>query len=349
MGSAATTGRRWGRRLGAVLSLGIALFGAPSLAQTPDDLAAARLTFNEGKELEKRNAWGEALAKFKKVAGVKMTPQVRFHIALCEENLGNLISAMKGFQLAAEDARQVGSTAAEVAEKAPVRAEALRKRIGTVKINVSGKVITSKVVLDGAPLAAASFGTEIPVDPGAHVVEIQDASGKKISRKELTIGERGAEQVSVEINDTEPPPPPTSSPPLPSPYEASSSPPPVAPAPAPTPPPPSRAPAYIVGTVGLVFLLGAGALFGISQYTIFDIRRNCKDQPNGKGCDVGYENEAALGRLFLPLSGAALGVGLTGVVTASILFVALTPKKSASKAAITIAPTGLGIQIRGVF
>lgn len=348
MGNAATTGRRWGRQLGAALALGVALSGSPSLAQAPEDLAAARQTFNEGKELEKRNAWGEALAKFKRVAGVKMTPQVRFHIALCEENLGNLVSAMKGFQLAAEDARQVGSTAAEVAEKAPVRAEALRKRIGTVKINVSGKVITSKVVLDGAPLAAASFGTEIPVDPGTHVIEIQDASGKRISRKELTVGEHGAEQASVEVNDTEPTPPSSSTAPVPPPSASSSEAAPVAPPPSPSSP--SRAPAYIVGTVGLVFLLGGGALFGVSQYTIFDVRRNCKDPTNNKLCNADYKNEADYGRLFLPLSGAALGVGLAGLVTAGILWVALTPKKSASaKASITIAPTGSGIQLRGAF
>ena len=33
-----------------------------------------------------------------------MTPQVRFHIALCMENVGMLTQALEGFQLAAREA-----------------------------------------------------------------------------------------------------------------------------------------------------------------------------------------------------------------------------------------------------
>jgi hypothetical protein len=316
-----------------MLALGVALSGAPALAQTAQDLAAARQIFNDGKELEKLRDWAGALEKFKKVAGVKMTPQVRFHIALCEENLGNFASAMRGFQLAAEEARLAGSTAAEVAEKAPPRVEALRKRIGMLKIEVTGKVITSKILLDGLPVVEASFGVELPVNPGDHVVEVNDASGKSTFRKQLTIREQGAERVSVEINDEPLPLPPPKV---------------IIVAPPPTPQP-SRAPVFIAGGTGLAFLLASGALFAAEQVTIFDVSKHCPPFVLPK-CESAYKFEADLGQLYLTLSEISLGVGVAGLATAGILWFALTPKKSApSKAAISISPAGPGIVIRGVF
>src|ERR1700730_6730668 len=136
----------WSREVAVALVLGAAL-AAPtvSFAQaTPEELAAARQLFNEGKELEKQKSYEGALEKFKKVAAVKTTPQVRFHIALCEENLGHLVSAMKGFDLAAEDAKQAGAAAVEVATNAPARADALRARIPKLRLDATGKVTTSK-------------------------------------------------------------------------------------------------------------------------------------------------------------------------------------------------------------
>src|SRR5262249_19640015 len=92
------------RRIAAARALGavVAAAGGPAAAQTDEELHRLRGVFNEGRELETKKQWGDALKKFEIVAATKMTPQVRFHIALCEENLGKLVSAMKGFDLAAE-------------------------------------------------------------------------------------------------------------------------------------------------------------------------------------------------------------------------------------------------------
>ncbi len=120
---------------------------------------------------------------------VKMTPQVRFHIALCEENLGRFVSAIKGFELAGEEAKLAGSAAAEVEKLAPERAAALRSRVGKLRVQVSGKIIDSKVVLDDVALTASSFGADIPVDPGAHVIEVRDKDGKSAFKKDVNVAE----------------------------------------------------------------------------------------------------------------------------------------------------------------
>lgn len=324
--------RRLGARLvlGAAVCVGLTLASAPCGAQSAAELAAARQTFSEGKDLEKRGEWAEALDRFKKVARVKMTPQVRFHVALCEENLGRLVSAMKGFQLAAEEARQAGATAAEVAVLAPERATALQKRVGSVTVHVSGKIIDSSVTLDGARLAPASIDAAIPVDPGAHVVEVLSAEGKSSSRAEVTVAEHGETQITVAVADAQPKPQPPSE--------------------EPQPVKGSRVPAYIVGGVGIAALVGSAASFGFSVYASNTIQREAHCDASYGGCDPQYQSLGDAGKISSIASPIALGVGFVGIATASVLWVTLGPKRpSQQPAALAISPSVRGLAIRGEF
>src|SRR5689334_16529333 len=51
-------------------------------------LDKARAQFQQGLALETAGDWAGALSLFVQVAAVKLTPQVRFHVGLCEEHLG---------------------------------------------------------------------------------------------------------------------------------------------------------------------------------------------------------------------------------------------------------------------
>src|SRR5262249_47147754 len=62
------------------------------------DLEKAKKAFFEGIAFEEQKKWDEALKRFEAVAKVRMTPQVRFHIALCKENLGMLVEALHDFE-----------------------------------------------------------------------------------------------------------------------------------------------------------------------------------------------------------------------------------------------------------
>src|SRR5438445_12559377 len=73
--------------------------GGPSAKEMEE----AKKKFFEGMDLEKEKKWGEALKNFQDVAKVRMTPQVRFHIALCEEMEGMLIEALRDFEVAERD------------------------------------------------------------------------------------------------------------------------------------------------------------------------------------------------------------------------------------------------------
>ena len=331
-------------RLAAAVALGLALGAAPTASAfaddpSPEELAAARALFNEGKDEEKRNEWQSALEKFKKVAGVKMTPQVRFHIALCDENLGHLVSAINGFELASGEAKKAGKSAADVAENAPPRADALRKRVPTLKLHPTGRVERSRILLDGSAVATALLDTDIPVDPGSHVIEV-DTSGKPGFRHELTLAERETQTLEVEVDDKDEPAP--------------------AAAPVPTAPPPApkrlTLPVMVAGGVGVVGLVGAGVFFGLRQSTISEVRSHCKNGDNG--CDPNDYPTSVNGARYGTASSVLFGVGLAGLATAGVLFFVLPPKPTAAatpaappppQATLRIAPAPGGASVLGTF
>ena len=95
-------------RLAVVLAVTlVAAPGAPA-DPTPAELAEAREWFAKARRLEDTGQWSEALELLQRVAAVKTTPQVRFHIALCMENVGLLTQALEGFQRAAREASRSG-------------------------------------------------------------------------------------------------------------------------------------------------------------------------------------------------------------------------------------------------
>jgi hypothetical protein len=85
-------GCRWG---GGLVLFGLLLAPTTSRAAEPTktELAAARDLFARAERDEDGGRWGDALDKLRRASSVKMTPGIRFHIALCEENLGQLVAA----------------------------------------------------------------------------------------------------------------------------------------------------------------------------------------------------------------------------------------------------------------
>ncbi len=333
--------RGWGlaARLAVVLA-GTMLCAAPAWANEPTEaeLAAARALFKEGKELETQNAWAEALERFKKVGEVKSTPQVRFHVALCEEHLGRLVAAINGFEQAEEEAKRPGANADDVAENAPVRAEALRKRVPHIRFEVSGQLESSKIMLDGAPVAAALVGASLPVDPGKHTIEVVTASGTVVMHKELELKEQASERIAIDA-DAAPKGDPTPKPDAAAPLA------PTAPPGAPPAAAPSKLPAIAVGAAGVLSLAGAGVFLGLREASIAEVTETCDATQNR--CDPAKRGVAEDGQTYTTVANILLGVGAAGIVTAGVLWVfVLTPSSApapAPKVGVTAALGGLRV------
>jgi hypothetical protein len=338
-------------RLGAVTLLAAASLAsapAPASAQPMKDLTQLRQIFSDGRQLEENKNWAGALEKFKEVAAAKMTPQVRFHIALCEEKLGRLASAKHGFELAAAEAAAAGSAAAEVPTAAKEHIDDLAGRVAKLRIQVKGKLKTSKIALDDRVLAEADLAADIEVDPGTHAVEVRDAAGAKTFRKELSLEEKGEGSVEVTVADRDepPPPPPGGS------------------------PGPSRVPAYVTGAVGAAALITSGVFFGLRASTIATITSHCRDQVALTGCQVSDAPLYTQGKTDTYVADALLGIGAAGLATGVILFFVLAPKRDPKPTAVSqalrgatlaqslappprravwISPTGSGVRLSGSF
>lgn len=342
------------RRFISAACLALSLCAAPARAAaegktaTEEELAAARQLFNEALEDEKKNHWEEALNKLEKVGRVKMTPQVRFHIALSHEHLGRLVEAINGFELAEQEARALGDSAKSVAQNAPERAAKLRDRVSHVRIMVKGKAYTSKIFLDGREVSLALVDTDIPVDPGSHVIEVRH-DGQVMQEQKVALAESESEKVELAINDPEPPPP------VPEPYPVPNGG--TRPTPKPDPDTPrsppnemERLPAYIVGGVGGLMLITSGVLWGLRQNSITNI--HCDDPEAFTGCDPDDRDTAEQGERYDIASKVMLGVGAAALATGVVLWFVLAPDGavgSFSGVGFGVAPTVGGAQLMGRF
>ncbi len=309
----------------------------PPKEPTAEEIAAAHELWDAGMAYERQSKWDEALEKFDKVAAVKMTAQVRYHIALCREHLGRLVDALNGYELALQEAR--AAKAREVIDNAPPRIEALRGRVGKLYIRVKGVIRSSQITLDGKPIALALLDTGIPVDPGKHGVWAK--RGKKIvDHRTFEVAEGDTANVQLVVNDPEAEP--VDRPPRDEPKK-----PPVK--------PPSRIPAYVVGGAGVAMLIGSAVFLGLRQATIATIQDSCKRPPN-LDCDAELRPTEDLGRAY---GNASLGLfipGLAAVGTGVALFFVLAPPKTAQSqpatgaaVSVMLTPAPHGLSVTGRF
>jgi hypothetical protein len=326
--------RGWFAPLFVALALGTL---APTTAAAPPedgsevDLDTLRKRFKEGIELESKQKWAEALTVFEEVAKAKSSPQVRFHVALCHENLNRLREAKTGFEQALKLAEADPDSAKDVLDSAPGRIAALEARIPVLVIEVSdgGEAVVAVGALELGTIKARAQTT---LDPGAHDVTVKEG-GK--TRKLRTISVAEGERLEIKV--------------------------PAAPKAAPevvAPPPPettttviagTKVPFFAVGAVGLASLAGAGVMIGLRQAAIGEVRDSCGGDDTG--CDPALVEVAERGQRY---EHAAWGLGAAGLAclgAATVLFftvgqdevVTTTKKPAAARVRLGVGPSGLSI------
>ncbi len=282
------------RPLFVAIALGLATVAAATAAraETPAELKKARAQFQRGVELEQASNWSDAIQVFREVGQVRMTPQVRFHIAFCEEGLGRLVTALGGYELALSQADQVGGDFRTEVEGAIAR---LRERIPKLLIERGEGADAALVQLDGVDVGASSIGVEVPLDPGPHSV-VALAPGYQQFTITADLKERETTRVVLEL--------------LPEPK------------PAPPPPPekeivvvtreeaPSRVVPYVIGGAGIGALAAGGVLFVLKQTTQADLENKC---PDAEHCPVQYKDTYNRLRFYGYAAPVAAGVGVAAI------------------------------------
>jgi hypothetical protein len=190
-------------------------------APTPGQVQAARELFAGAARDEDAARWGDALDKLERVADVKLTAGVRYHIALCEEKLGRTASALEHYTEARDAAkREHNKEVAEVVRDA-LLAE-LEARVPKLTIDVPSGVAGLQVMVDQHAHPEGLWGVPVPMDPGAHRVEAR-APGREPFFRDLLLREREGAVLKIELRPVESQPPlavaiaPPSPPPAPPP------------------------------------------------------------------------------------------------------------------------------------
>ena len=135
-----------------------AAFAEPTTAE----LTTARELFDQGMKLEEKNQWKDALERFRKVAAIKTTPAVRFHVGLCLENTGKLVDALNEFERAQSEASADSSpTGQTVAKNSQKHIEELRERIPRVTIQIPEGAKDVAITIDGSNVSALDVQVDI--------------------------------------------------------------------------------------------------------------------------------------------------------------------------------------------
>lgn len=261
----------------------------------------ARQRFQKALALQTAGDWAGALALLKEVGEIKTTPQVLFNIALCEENLGQLVAASGDYELAAADARVAGIASVEA--EALQRLERLRTRIPRVRIERGEGATRATVTLGGVELGESALGRDLPIDPGSHEVRAV-IPGRAPFVREIRVAEGELATVSIEFDAVRPPAPP----PPPEPEGGSG----------------QRTLGFVSGGVGVAGLAAAGVFYALRYDAQQELDALC---PNRTSCPAEGRPIAERGREYTTYGNIGLGVGILGLATAAVLWLTHTPSE----------------------
>jgi hypothetical protein len=193
---------RFLRRLAyATLPLAAVELASPvQAAPTDAELSAARDLFVQAERDEDAENWQAALDKLSRVSQVKLTAGVRYHLALCEEHLGRLATALAAYLSAERQANE--SNAADVVRLVGMQLSALTPRVPRLALQVAPDLPGAVVRLDGAPFDHARLGAAFPIDPGLHHVEAR-APGRAESTLSVTVQEGDVTFLRISLSPVE--------------------------------------------------------------------------------------------------------------------------------------------------
>lgn len=287
-------GQRAPRAVWMLLTLALA---APAASgQTDRELSRARAMFQQAIELEQAGNCSAAVQLFREVGQVRMTPQVRFHIAVCEDKLGKLVAALGGYELALADAASVGP---EFRSEVEANVRRLRARIPKLIIRRGAGADAAVIALDGVSLGDNSLGVEVPLDPGPHALSAE-APGFKAFEATIPFSEGELKTVEVVLE--------------PLPREAVFSTPGGS---APLAKSPSRLVPLVVGGVGAASLLTSGVLLAFRQTS----SRKLDDACEGEVCPLSQRDEYDRLKAYHYGSLVTVGVGVGALGGAALVWV----------------------------
>jgi hypothetical protein len=285
-------------------------------APSSSEVNAARETYREGVALESAGNWAGALAKFQSVASVKSTPRVRFHIGLCQENLGRWNEALGAYKMAIAEAN--AEHARDVVKEAEAAKAKLEGKIPRLTLRRSPGAEGAGLSLDGVELGSATIGVEMPIDPGNHSLVVRMA-GREVQRITVEIGEGEHKTFDVQ--------PPAASGPSTQPTVSASTVAPIVSA-EPEQGQPARSSTllpWIVTGLGAASLATSGVFYLLRSGAVSDLENRCGASLQ---CTESDRSLYDRGRTYTLVANVTLGVGIVGLGVGTVLLLASSGAKA---------------------
>jgi hypothetical protein len=181
--------------LGMGVGIGLLLIAPCAKAQQAEDQAAARALFDEARKLVKDGQVAEACPKFEAAAKLYSSAGILLNLGDCYEKTGRTASAWTEFSESAAAAERANRH--DQAAEARKRQAALQPKLSRLTIVVHSQVAGLTISRDETDVAAAAWGTPIPVDSGAHRVRAT-AAGHDPWETSVTLSNPG-QTIVVEV------------------------------------------------------------------------------------------------------------------------------------------------------
>jgi hypothetical protein len=255
----------------APIALVIALLADASLARAGDP-ATAQVLFTEARRLMHEREFDKACPMLEESQRLDPGVGTQFNLADCYEHEGRTASAWALFLDVAATTKAEGQSAREQAARG--RADALAPKLSRLSIVIpTSHAHGLQVRRDGDLVGETQWNIPIPVDPGAHTVEVT-APRRKAWRSSFVVGADPTTTAlaipDLERDRGEGVPPPTA-PPIVVPEEA--------------PAPPPESPAEPLGMQRTLALgLGGLAVVGLAVGTAYGLDSLAKHNDSEAGC-----------------------------------------------------------------
>ena len=314
-----------------VVSVGVAQAAEEDSAT---ETAAARTLAVDGLKLAQAGKCDDAIPKLERAEKLHHSAIVLSRLGECQVNAGKLVEGTEMLRKVLREPLPANPSPAlsKAYERAQTVLDAAKPKIAGLTISVPSPPSDLRLTVDGQIVASTLVDSELPADPGDHLIEAS-APGFLKATSHVTLGSADKKTVTLKLEadpNAPPPPAPGTAP------DAAASPPPQAPltkpvvadAASPDVPPqaPSRAAAYVSWGVGIVGV-GVGTAFGL--ITLKD-KHNL--QCEGNTCPASQRDAVDSAKRSGTISTIAFGVGGAGLVLGTVLYFSLGPSSSEAHA-----------------
>jgi len=319
----------WSRITIAALGTGVLQLSLLGVASAEEDsateTAAARTLAVDGLKLAQSGKCDEAIPKLERSEKLHHSAIVLSRLGECQVSQGKLVEGTEMLRKVLREPLPANPSPAlsKAYERAQIVLDAAKPKIAGLTISVSVPAGAElKLTVDGGAVPNTLVDSELPADPGEHVIEASAAGYLKATTR-VTLGSSDKKTVSLKLEvDPNAPAPALAGPgPETSPGAALQAAPasaaaaPVAPPEAPAKQP-NRAPAYVSWGVGLVGV-GVGTAFGVMA---MKDKKDLNPQCPNNSCPSSSEGAVDSAKQKGTISTVAFAVGGAGLVLGTVLY-----------------------------